>query len=325
MARRAHSPFPRRFAAVLLATMLLAPAALVLGMAPPAAADVSCTGTIGAQFIGDNIRVPSGASCTLSGTTVDGNVLVGRGARLTALNATINGNIQDDNGGTGAVQVSGSRIDGDIQIEAGTSVTVSSTRIDGNLQLERNTGPIRAERNTIDGDLQANQNSGGLTIIANTIGGNLQCQANNPAPAGHSNTVRGNAEGQCAGLTGAVPPPPSDPAQARENSIRRLYQAYFLREPDAGGLAYWTREYSLGRSLSSISSAFAASSEFRNRYGALDNAAFVRLVYSNVLGRSPDAGGFAFWVGALEQGQTRGWVMIGFVQSPEFRNRTGIS
>jgi hypothetical protein len=179
----------------------------------PAAADVTCTGTLGTQTVDDNVRVPDGASCTLNGTTVKGNVLVGRGASLTATNATIDGNIQDDNKDAGAVQVTASRVDGNIQLEQGTSATVRTTAIDGDLQLESNRGELRADDNTIGGNLQANQNTGGLTITDNTIDGNLQCQANNPAPTGGGNIVRGSAEDQCANLTGTPgeQPPAPDP------------------------------------------------------------------------------------------------------------------
>lgn len=60
------------------AASLVAVAALMtFSLAMPAAAEVSCTGTIGAETIDGTVVVPDGASCTLDGTTVDGNVLVG--------------------------------------------------------------------------------------------------------------------------------------------------------------------------------------------------------------------------------------------------------
>ena len=71
--------------------------------------------------------------------------------------------------------------------------------------------------------------------------------------------------------------------------ISRLYLAYFLRLPDFSGMQYWMSQRSAGRSLADVSSAFAASPEFINTYGRLDNRGFVGLVYQNVLGRAPDA------------------------------------
>lgn len=198
------------------ATIAMLLGLMAFGLAAPAVADVTCTGTIGAQTIGDNVIVPDGAQCTLDGTTVDGNVLVGRSAQLTARNVTIDGNIQDDNGNAGNVTVTNSRVNGNIQLEQGTSVTVTGTDIDGDLQLESNRGALRSDGNEIGGNLQANQNTGGLTINGNTIDGNLQCQSNNPPPTGGGNAVRGNAEGQCANLTGGGSTPP--PATSRETS-----------------------------------------------------------------------------------------------------------
>ncbi|MFW2383607.1 MAG: DUF4214 domain-containing protein [Acidimicrobiales bacterium] len=107
------------------------------------------------------------------------------------------------------------------------------------------------------------------------------------------------------------------------DQIRRLYLAYFDREPDAAGFAAWKVVRATGASLDAVSAEFAASTEFQNTYGALDNGAFVDLVYNNVLGRDPDGAGRAFWIGQLEAGATRGSVMTGFSEGEEFRGRTG--
>jgi uncharacterized delta-60 repeat protein len=105
--------------------------------------------------------------------------------------------------------------------------------------------------------------------------------------------------------------------------VARLYFAYFLRIPDYDGLNFWIGYYRGGNSLEAVSGQFAGSPEFVNRYGALDNGQFVDLVYQNVLGRLPDAGGRAFWQGELDSGaRTRGQVMLGFSESAEYRNLT---
>ena len=102
--------------------------------------------------------------------------------------------------------------------------------------------------------------------------------------------------------------------------VTRLYFAYFLRIPDYGGLTFWIQQYKAGVPLERISDAFAQSAEFTGRYGTLGNAAFVDLVYRNVLGRAPDAGGLAFWTGNLDTAAiTRGGMMIGFSESAEYR------
>ncbi len=97
--------------------------------------------------------------------------------------------------------------------------------------------------------------------------------------------------------------------------VARLYRAYFLRAPDADGLRYWS---SSGMSIHQISQSFAVSPEFTDRYGALDDLGFIDRVYQNVMGRSGDAGGVAFWSQELQRGVTRGAMMVGFSESPEF-------
>lgn len=108
-------------------------------------------------------------------------------------------------------------------------------------------------------------------------------------------------------------------------SVTRLYRAYFLRAPDPTGLPFWVdrcnRQVS---SLVDVSDAFAGSPEFNLRYGALDNAAFVALVYKNVLNRAPDAAGLQASVDFLGRGARRGEVMLGFSESPEFKAKSGV-
>lgn len=107
------------------------------------------------------------------------------------------------------------------------------------------------------------------------------------------------------------------------NEVRRLYLAYFLREPDAGGAAYWQSRRAAGVPLSTISAYFATSPEFRARYGSLGDTGFVTLVYRNVMDREPDARGEQYWLQQLSAGMGRSALMLLFAQSDEFRERTG--
>lgn len=103
------------------------------------------------------------------------------------------------------------------------------------------------------------------------------------------------------------------------DSVYRLYRAFFGREPDAAGWENWMSVYVRPETnLESISNDFVMSDEFQNTYGSLDNAQFVRLVYNNVMGREPDADGNAHWVGSLDNGYSRGAVMIAFSESAEY-------
>lgn len=112
--------------------------------------------------------------------------------------------------------------------------------------------------------------------------------------------------------------------EGRIAPVARLYFAYFRRIPDVGGLLFWSDQSAAGVALADISQAFASSSEFQQTYGALTNADYVTQVYRNVLGRDPDAGGFAFWKGQLDAGaQSRGSMMLAFSESPEYRGLIG--
>ena len=85
--------------------------------------------------------------------------------------------------------------------------------------------------------------------------------------------------------------------------IVELYIAYFNRAPDAVGLAFWGNAFAEGLSIEDMAALFIDQAETREAYPeALTNSAFALTVYTNVLGRVPDADGFAFWVDLLNQG-----------------------
>lgn len=111
---------------------------------------------------------------------------------------------------------------------------------------------------------------------------------------------------------------------ALDDQILRLYESYYLRAPDAGGLAFWRAQRASGRSLETISAQFADAPEFADLYGDLTDAAFVDLIYTNVLGRLGDDTGRAFWASQLAStARTRGAVMLEFSESTENLDRTG--
>ena len=113
------------------------------------------------------------------------------------------------------------------------------------------------------------------------------------------------------------------PTSSVQGRIERLYQAFFLRSPDTAGLNYWMGQANAGASLETIAASFAQSPEFQSRYGSVDDQQFVSLVYTNVLGRSADAGGLAYWTGLLQGGLGRGPMMVQFSESIEFIKSTG--
>lgn len=102
------------------------------------------------------------------------------------------------------------------------------------------------------------------------------------------------------------------------NPMIRLYQAAFNRVPDQVGQQYWITQYGTGaQTYQQIADGFANGIEFRTTYGStgasqLANAAQVTQMYNNILLRSPDAGGLAYWTG-----KPIGQVLAGISASPE--------
>ncbi|PSB04486.1 hypothetical protein [Merismopedia glauca] len=157
-----------------------------------------CRGSIGSITV-DNLKVPDGASCTLSGTRVQGSIVVGSNASLAGTNIRVIGNIQAEN--ATRVNVGGtSSVGGSIQLKQGRAASIVGVTINGSLQMESNSGALSARSNKIGADLQAFQNTSGVVIQSNRIDGNLQCKENRPAPTGGGNVVQGNKEDQCARL-----------------------------------------------------------------------------------------------------------------------------
>ncbi|MBK1723523.1 DUF4214 domain-containing protein [Thiocystis violacea] len=113
------------------------------------------------------------------------------------------------------------------------------------------------------------------------------------------------------------------------------YLAAFGRAPvpsdtesanDPAGLPFWVNQYLGGsganagyvNNLGAIGDAFVNSNEFESAFGTtLTDAQFVQLLYTNLLGRSPDPGGFDFWLGQVQM-DGRGAALMAFADSNEF-------
>lgn len=183
-----------------LFALVLSLSALLAAASSTQAEERVCRGTIGAATV-DNLRVPSGATCTLNGTKVKGTIKVERGARLFASGVSVVGNIQSEGFQTVSVK-EGSTVGGSVQLENGQRDglgRIASTRIDGDLQFFSNRARMVVRGNTILANLQAVSNTGGLVIQNNRISENLQCKQNSPPPTGGGN-VAGDKEDQCARL-----------------------------------------------------------------------------------------------------------------------------
>lgn len=106
---------------------------------------------------------------------------------------------------------------------------------------------------------------------------------------------------------------------AKLQELALLYQGAFGRAPDLAGLEFWAQN---GGSASEVMAMFAAGSEYGSgSYAGLTNEAFVRAVYSNMLGRAADDSGVAFWTGKLAAATplARSDMLAAFALSAEHR------
>jgi hypothetical protein len=84
-----------------------------------------------------------------------------------------------------------------------------------------------------------------------------------------------------------------------QNQVASLYVSLLGRNPDSTGFGFWTNSLAnAGDTLqaqNAIAIGFSASPEFISVYGGQTTAQAVNLMYTNILGRAPDANGAAYW------------------------------
>lgn len=105
-------------------------------------------------------------------------------------------------------------------------------------------------------------------------------------------------------------------------NVSRFYVALFGRAPDGAplaapsqdGLSYWTQSLSNGTSLATVANQMFATTEARAYYpGYYTNEQIANSFYVNVLGRTPDAAGLAYWTAALNTAPNVGTVLYQMV------------
>lgn len=99
----------------------------------------------------------------------------------------------------------------------------------------------------------------------------------------------------------------------------RIYQAAFARTPDNDGLKYWIDALDSDMTLIDVARGFVSSAEFQSVYGVNpSNLSLVEKLYENVLGRSGEAAGIAFWESELNSGnRDQAQVLMDFAESAE--------
>jgi hypothetical protein len=95
--------------------------------------------------------------------------------------------------------------------------------------------------------------------------------------------------------------------------VTDLYNTFFNRGPDAGGLAFWTGQLAGGMPREVVLVEFMFSAEFRNFTQGIFGTTAVRAevdtvtdFYRGLLARLPDSGGFGFWVQQFRTAQCAG-------------------
>ncbi|MBR2822388.1 MAG: DUF4214 domain-containing protein [Clostridia bacterium] len=114
-----------------------------------------------------------------------------------------------------------------------------------------------------------------------------------------------------------TPTPTPSKRDLIEAFVTRCYKVILGRAPDAGGLNNWANALESGaQAASNIIDGFVNSQEFLSKH--LSNGDAVEILYKAMLDRPSDAGGKAYWVDILSQGNPFGAVINGFCGSQEF-------
>ena len=104
-----------------------------------------------------------------------------------------------------------------------------------------------------------------------------------------------------------------------EAFVARIYTKALGRDPEAGGLTYWTNEINAKRKTPvEVAEFFIFSQEFTNK--KLSDAEYIKVLYRTFMGREYDQAGLNYWLGQLKSGKTRKQVMKSFAGCPEFQN-----
>lgn len=99
----------------------------------------------------------------------------------------------------------------------------------------------------------------------------------------------------------------------KEAVVANLFQAVLGRTADASGLEYWFNQVDSGVSVKSIAQSLMASSEYTGTEQT--DAAFVTSLYQEMMGRTADTAGNAFWLEMLSQGVSRADVAVAFAEA----------
>ena len=95
----------------------------------------------------------------------------------------------------------------------------------------------------------------------------------------------------------------SSAAETAEYYVLLAYQGILGREADPGGLNTYRNELLSGRTVGWLCSTLTDSEEFSSQRAHLGGHALATSLYQGILGRSPDPGGLAATIDAINNGQ----------------------
>jgi hypothetical protein len=92
--------------------------------------------------------------------------------------------------------------------------------------------------------------------------------------------------------------------------VANLYVALFGRAPERDGLGYWVQQLDAGKTVAQVAQEMYNTTPARTTYpDFLTNEEIIKKFYTNVLGRTADADGLAYWTAKLNAGATKGSVI----------------
>lgn len=114
----------------------------------------------------------------------------------------------------------------------------------------------------------------------------------------------------------------STPSQTNESGVdgfvERLYTVALGRPSDPVGKANWIAALQNGMTGADAARGFLFSDEFLNKN--MNNTEFVDILYRTFFDREADAAGRSSWVSALNRGESKQSVIMGFINSNEWAN-----
>ena len=99
----------------------------------------------------------------------------------------------------------------------------------------------------------------------------------------------------------------------QREQVTQLYASLFNRAPELSGLDYWASTLTT-QSFAQVAQAMYDCTPSRTLYPTnISDTDVIKSFYSNVLGRTADSGGLAYWTGKLAAGQSKGQVITDMI------------